>query len=659
MNEKLRHINDLLNKGFIKDAIDLLENYDGIKSVDYFYINGLLNLHLNNFEKAQYNLTKCIYIDGEYGNANYLMGLLLNSLHEYDASIKYHDKQISITPNEYWAYVNRGNALINLRRYSEGIADYETAIRINEKIITAHINKGNAFQTIFEFERSIESYDKALTLQPTNYDALLNKSICLFKTNSPLEALTHINKAEVSSNEYNQDSTFYTTKGLILLRLERLSEAFEYCNKSLEIDPNSPEAWSNLGAVKYHSSDLSGAIYCYDKSLQIDPHFAKSYSLKGNAFILLKNPELAFQNYDKAIELDGRSTVALLNRALLFIDVRRYTAALNDLNKCLEIDPKNSEAKFIMSELLLLTGDFLNGWFMYESRWQTRFRPQGMFNKLPIVDSLENIRHKKVLITPEVGFGDFIMFSRYIELLLRIDVVCVIYTPKPLVNLFSSSFSCEVLEEGCDIPNLDYQCPIMSFPRIFGTTLGTIPLTKPYIKTRPSLKFKSYLKSKKRRIGIVWANSNNREIDKNPFKCRSISLDEIKPLFSLNYEFHCLQNIINNSDLEILNKIPNIITHLQEITDFEDTALLINDLDFVISIDTSVAHLAGALGKKMLVLVPYSTDYRWISTNNKSNWYQDCLLFKQEVPFSWVIIPFCKGVRSRNVTQPWPVAALV
>lgn len=207
--------------------------------------------------------------------------------------------------------------------------------------------------------------------------------------------------------------------------------------------------------------------------------------------------------------------------------------------------------------------------------------------------------------------------------------------PKSLVSILStinSKFS--VVEQGVPIPEFDIHCAIMSLPHAFKTTVDRIPASIPYLYAdvnKTKLWNKKLGIKTKPRIGLVWSGSTIHKNDHN----RSLLLRQLEPLLKLPFEFHCLQNEIRPIDLEALNEYEIIQQHQDELVDFSDTAALIESLDFVISVDTSVAHLAGALGKTVFILLPFASDYRWMADKADSPWYPTATLFRQPSPFDW------------------------
>lgn len=245
------------------------------------------------------------------------------------------------------------------------------------------------------------------------------------------------------------------------------------------------------------------------------------------------------------------------------------------------------------------------------------------------------IAGKTILIYPEQGMGDFMHFCRYVSLLEADAAKVILEVPSALISVISTlKGNFTLVEQGKPLPDFDLHCPIMSLPLAFKTSLATIPAEIPYL----------YADSQKRqrwrdllghqtipRVGLVWAGSIGHKQD---YK-RSIPVQELQALLSLPMEFHALQKELRNDDLFLLGKYPQVHLHHNELTDFSDTAALIAELDLVISVDTSVAHLAGAMAKPVWILLPFAPDYRWLLERNDNPWYPTATLFRQTASGDW------------------------
>jgi len=287
-----------------------------------------------------------------------------------------------------------------------------------------------------------------------------------------------------------------------------------------------------------------------------------------------------------------------------------------------------------------LQGDFENGLPLYESRWDSgkvsELIGKRFFDK-PTWLGKEPLQSKAILLYGEQGLGDFIQFCRYVKLVSDLGAKVILETPQSLASLMGSLEGVsELVIKGEELPFFDYQCPILSLPLAFKTKLDTIPNSSRYINLDNHLnkviEWKARLGSKfNPRVGLVWSGSPHHKNDHN----RSLLLADILPFLPSQLEYISLQKEVREVDKLTLDSNPHILSFTGYLNDFVDTAALIDNLDLVISVDTSVAHLSGALGKKTLVLLPNMPDWRWLLDVEDSPWYPSMKLFRQPAAGDW------------------------
>ena len=300
------------------------------------------------------------------------------------------------------------------------------------------------------------------------------------------------------------------------------------------------------------------------------------------------------------------------------------------------IKPDYAEAYWNKSLLKILIGEYLEGWKLYEWRWKKEPQinsPRAYHQPLWLGD--ESIFHKTLLIYPEQGFGDYIQCIRYAALVEQLGAKVILEVPSRLLTLCSTLKGQPILiENGKPLPSFDYHCPVMSLPLALKTTVETIPAQIPYLYADDQRKKRWNEKLGNKtvtRIGLVWSGSTMNKNDHN----RSLLLNQLTSLLELPVEFHSLQKEIREIDVKTLTDFSKINQHQDDLLDFSDTAALIDEMDLVISVDTAVAHLSGAMGKKTFILLPYSPDYRWMLDRADSPWYPTATLFRQPSVGDW------------------------
>jgi hypothetical protein len=321
------------------------------------------------------------------------------------------------------------------------------------------------------------------------------------------------------------------------------------------------------------------------------------------------------------------------------------------------LQPDYADAHWNEALLRLVRGDFSRGWAKYQWRWKSESLGVSKRNFLqPLWLGAEAIDGTTILLHSEQGFGDTIQFCRYVPLVAARGARVILEVESPLHEIMTNlAGATQVISRGDALPDFDFQCPLPSLPLAFGTRLETIPAATAYLRA-PDQTLKNWqarLGPKARpRIGLVWSGRPAHKNDQN----RSISLRSLLPLLDIEATFVSLQKDVRSDDAAVLKERNDVLNFGDELKDFSNTAALILQLDLVISVDTSVAHLAGALGAPVWILLPYSPDWRWLLDRDDSPWYPSVRLFRQQQIGNWAgVIDQVKNelrsVRSFNVTS--------
>lgn len=426
--------------------------------------------------------------------------------------------------------------------------------------------------------------------------------------------------------------------GIALKRAKQEAAALEAFEQATRLKPELAEAHFRRGNLLSDLKRHEEAVDCFDRAIACEPGLARAHCSRGNVLTFMGRFDEALASFGRAIAADPGFSLAYRNSGLLLADLKRHDEALASYEEAIALNPADAATRMVQAELLLLMGKFTQGWDLYEWRWKTRFRSQAPeFLQTPLWSGEQPLAGRTVVVRSEVGLGDFIMFARYARLIRERGAEVIVHAPVPLAGLFSGlGPGISVVAEGAPLPHFDLQCPIMSLPRAFGTVLDTIPAHVPYLAADEEKRraWRGLLgQPRLPRIGLVWSGRANRHIDRIPLRNRSVPLETLQPLLELPFEFHCLQKDLSTEDLERLRG--RVETHHDALKDFSDTAALVAEMDLVISIDTSVAHLAGALGKPLWVMLPYSCDYRWLPEGPRTPWYPTATLFRQPRGGDW------------------------
>ena len=513
-------------------------------------------------------------------------------------AVEFYQQSLQVVPNQELALANLGVCFTNLKRYQEAVACYTKALQLDPNSADSYFNLGNAQKALKNYQDAAKSFQQAVSLNPKDIEAYEQCAVILQELKKYSEAHTYYTHA-IKHNRTNSEN--YYGRGLVNLELGELESARLDFKHSIKLNPNNPDAYLNLGFTLHK-------LGCFEEALDAN---------------------------NLATQLNNKFTRAYNNRGLLFVDMLRFDEAMADYDQAIKIAPDDDDAYWNKSILNLLKGDFEQGWPLYERRWETTLKDYRRSFAQPLWLGRQSIVGKKLLIYPEQGLGDFIQFCRYVAVLEGMGAIVILEVPTCLASLISTlKGNFTLVEQDSKLPEFDYHCPIMSLPFALKTMLANIPADLPYLFANES-KVQSWQKSlgkkTKPRVGLVWSGSTAHKNDAH----RSLALDQLKSLFDLTVEFHVLQKEIRESDTETLKDYREIKTHQAALNDFSDTAALIAHMDLVISVDTSVAHLAAAMGKECWILLPYSPDFRWMLERNDSPWYPSVTIFRQPAYKDW------------------------
>lgn len=424
--------------------------------------------------------------------------------------------------------------------------------------------------------------------------------------------------------------------GVIAAETGHNQSAVDLIRKAIELNPNNAAFHSNRGIALKELKQLEAALESFDKAIAIKPDYAEAYYNRGIALAELKQFDAAVESFDKAIAIKPDYTKAHFNRGAALADLRRLNAAVASYDRAIAIKPDYAEAYWNKSLALLLDGDFANGFALHEWRWKlsTFTSPRGNFPQ-PLWLGKESLVGKTILLYSEQGLGDTIQFCRYINLVSDSGARVILVVEKSLVGLLKELAEVSVLvSKGSLLPSFDCHCPLLSLPLAFKTNLDSIPCSPKYLSADPN-KLTTWAKrlgeKTRPRVGLVWSGSGEHKNDHN----RSVALSELIQELPTDYQYVSLQKEVRDLDKSTLESRAEILHFGDELADFTDSAALCELMDVVISVDTSVAHLSGAMGKPTWVLLPFVPDWRWLLDRDDSPWYPSVRLYRQPTPGDW------------------------
>ena len=364
------------------------------------------------------------------------------------------------------------------------------------------------------------------------------------------------------------------------------------------------------------------------------PNNAAVLSNLGNVLWQMLRHEEAAVAFRRSVELDPQRAETLHNLGLLLHSMGDYQAAIECFTKSLDRMPGNIDVAWDRSLTRLVMGDLERGWAEYEVRWKLKHNPPRRF-PFPLWEG-QAVPDCSLLVHHEQGLGDTIQFARYLPLVAARVKRLVFECPPELVRLMAGLPGvAEIVPAGRPVPQCDYHIPLLNIPRFFGTTLErNLPAAIPYLKPQADVMAPGFTRpaGTKLAIGIVWAGKPSHNNDKN----RSITLDKFFGLADLpGVALHSLQKGLRTADIQTLGADSFIEDLGSRTSDFAETAALLPQLDLIVSVDTAVVHLAGALGVPAFVLIPFTPDWRWLKDREDSPWYPSLRLFRQTAPRNW------------------------
>ena len=545
-------------------------------------------------------------LDPDNADALHFLGLLLYQRGDPSQAVELIGKALATKPNYPEAYSNLGVALAALGKVDEAVAVYCHAIALKPDYAEAHYNLGVAVAALGKADEAVVAYRHAIAIKPDYADAHRNLGNALAVLGKTDEAIVAYRRAIAIKPDY---ADVYDALATALKDIGKLDEVAACLRHAIAINPNVAHWPNNLGFTLKALGKPEEAVAAYCHAIAINPDFSEAHNNLGIALAAIGKTDEAIVAYRRAIA----------------------------------IKPDYADAHGGLSVCLLSIGDLRQGFEEYRWRWKVANFPEKMpALSCPLWEG-ENLSGKAILVHCEQGYGDSIQFIRYARLLARMAARVTVLTNQPLVSIFRPIPGIEVpMPFVYDDDEYDYHIPLMCLPRLFGTTLDAIPADVPYLSADP-VKVDRWAERLSRyegkiKIGLVWAGSS-REHDPEASaidRRRSIALQQFAPLAGIaNIQFFSLQKGDPSTQALCPPHGMSLVDWTSELHDFEDTAALVTNLDLVISVDTSVVHLAGALAKPVWVLSRFDGCWRWLNGREDSPWYPTARVFHQKAPGAW------------------------
>jgi tetratricopeptide (TPR) repeat protein len=629
--------------------------------------NALREMQL--MEEALRSYDRALALAADDANTQFNRAVTLQSLLRTDEALQAYEQALALDANDDQAWSNRGALLWQTRQHNLALINVEQALLLNPQNIEAHNHRGNVLQDLGQQTAAEESYRQAIALLPDYAEAYYNLGRLQLSAARYDEALASLDQAITL---HPQHLPAYRQRALALRHLDQLEEAQRTDDAALALQAQLVAAYRQRGRELEQLSHYESAAAMYVAALELDKDNAELQQLHARALDNTRQNEQVLASLRHALELKMERVARLAPEQLVGADLQRdYESARVALEKLMKLAPANPQVYIDLGTvlrllglndqalaayeralalapnlplghwnralLLLGRGDYERGWPEYEWRWKAKdlliSKAKRHFLK-PQWSGRESLKGKTILLHAEQGLGDAIQFARYATLAKQRGARVVLEVWQTLAPLMASLKEVDqVVVGGTALPAFDYHIPLLSLPLAFNTRVETIPASTSYLSSDPAKRqrWEARLGSKTLpRVGVVWSGHAIHGNDHN----RSLPLSVLADLFAGQAEFICLQKEVRPADQALLDTLP-VRQFSAELNDFSDTAALCDLMDVVITVDTSVAHLAGALGKKTWILLSTPFEWRWLEHGATSAWYPTATLYRQEQIGAW------------------------
>ena len=584
---------------------------------------------------------RALAINPEFAVAHLNLGNALTQQLDLASAIESFNLATLLNPQDSVAHYHKGLVLHEQKELALAQKSLTAAIALDDQVSAYFFSKGLVNLDLEFWLEAVMDFDRALALAPDQINALYNKGLALQKLGDWNAALKAHQEVVVRQDDYAEG---YYSLGIIHHELNHKALALENYSRAIALKPDYLEAYTNQGIVLKELNDLDGAIQSYEKAIALNPLLAEPYNNLGNALLQKNQTQRALWCYEKALDLQPDNRFALTNLGNLHTDLLRFDEALLCYDQALALAPHDTDAHWNKALLLLLQGHFKDGWALYEWRWKlSNFDSIKKQCAQPMWDGETSLQNRTILIYHEQGFGDTIQFCRFVPQLNALGARVVFEIPQALMGILSSLPGVdEWVPSGHKLPAFDTHLPLLSLPARLRIEHMDDLIPKPYLQAPSGLvhAFSSKLGHQHRlRVGLVWRGNAQHQYDYR----RSCRLEDWLAFLPAGVDYHSLQKDPSLEELDWMHKHGDICNWSESLLDFSQTAGLIMNLDLVLSVDTSVAHLSAALGQDTWLLIPKSSDWRWFNGRNDSPWYASLRLFR----------PQGDPIETHSPTSPW------
>lgn len=570
---------------------------------------------------------RAIAIKPDHADAHTNLGAALQAQGRLEDAIAAHRRAIAIKPDHADAYANLGAGLQAQGRLEEAIAAYQQAIAIRPHFADAHRHLGVALKTQGRPQEAEASFRQAIAIRPGHAEAHTNLGSLLEAIGRPEEAEAAHRRA-IAIRPDHADA--HTNLGVALRAQGKPDEAIAAYQRAIAIKPDHAIAQYNLGNILKMQGRAEEAIAAYRRALAIKPDYADAHTNLGVALKEQDKLEEAVAAYRQAIALKPDHADAQTNLGVVLAALGELDEAIAAHRRALAIKPDHADAHYNLALVLLRAGQFSTGWAEHEWRWRRQRSPQPRPSGKPLWRGEPLPKGSTILLWGEQGLGDQIQFARYASCVSDLGARVILEVNGALVPLLSGLRGVsEVIAGGTPDSEFDVHCSLMSLPFALGTELSTIPPVPLITAHRAEVpRWAERLGSDLPKIGIAWSGSQAYQNDRS----RSMPLSAFRSVMSEEFRWVVLQKDIRDADRPYLDSLSNVVCPGEN---FVNTAAIAESCDLVISVDTSIAHLAATIGRPVWLLQSFDADWRWLQGRADSPWYPTVKLYPQQRMGDW------------------------
>lgn len=594
-------------------------------------------------EEALANAGQAVRLAMQDAGAHTDLGLALQAVGREREALECFERAVALDPALAAAHHNRGILQARNGQHELALQSYDRALALQPHFAALHTNRGNALKELGRLQQAVQSYSLALALEPANPETLHNRAVAHSLLAQHTEALQDYDTLFAQGKGGAPD---LVGRGVALVALGRYSEALDPLERATEALPAEAEAHIQRGVALLNLERYQEAVESFDRALAIRPNVPEVLNNRGIALTAAGRLPEALETFIGAAVKSGTADIRT-NMGIVLKSLGRHREAAESFGRALDMKRNDPSAQFALAFLYLTLGQFDLGWPLYEARFDVPAfgNPARHFNA-PRWNGTEPLAGKRLLINAEQGLGDVIHFCRYLPLLAA-QGAAVVFEVMPslqaLLKTLPGTF--QMVTRGEPLPEVDYYCPLLSLPLACKTQLNTIPAQASYLAPEPDrvTRWAARLQALPGlRVGIAW--QGNLAVEKLIWaRGRSIPLAVLEPLAHLPGV--SLVSLQKGPALEQLRNAPfadRIVDWSADLDTgadaFLDTAAVMAGLDLVISSDTSIAHLAGALGRPVWTALPLSPEWRWLLNRSDSPWYPSMRLFRQTTDGDWTTV---------------------